>query len=312
MAKLLRRKDGEVYTRDTELVDNPQNLKGLLNPTAWKIVKLISEKPMYPAEIAKELDIHEQKVYYHVRKLKDSDVIKIFSTEGRGGSTVKYYTPSSSAFTVELPGEGTPADIDLGETNQNLEKFLNPLVANGKIDCKVVVGSPDPHGPHQVRGRDGHFAVDLAAALGKYGTADSEITELDVDIKNEEAYESNLILVGGYLTNTITSKFNPFIPVRFEQEQFPYRRLISEQTGEKYTDDSTGVVAKIRNPKSQDHFAIVLAGIRGTGTKAAVLSITKFHEKVFNNYESEENWARVVKGRDMDGDGKIDDIEVLE
>ncbi|MDY6789316.1 MAG: helix-turn-helix domain-containing protein [Candidatus Nanohaloarchaea archaeon] len=312
MPKLLRNTEEGLYTKQTDLVEEPERLKGLMNSTAWDIMRALAEKPRYPAEIAEELGIHEQKVYYHVRKLKENNLIKILSTEGRRGSTVKYYTPTSRAFALELPGEETPADINLGDRDENMERFLNPLVANGKIDCRVVVGSPDPHGPHQVRGRDGHFAVDLAAALGRYGRTDSEITSLDVDVKNENAYDSNLILVGGYLTNTITSEFNSYMPVRFEQEKFPYRRLISDQTGEVYSDDSMGVVTKIRNPKSQDHFAIVLAGVRSTGTKAAVLSLTRFHEKVFEDYESEENWARVVRGRDMDGDGKIDDIEVVE
>ncbi|MDP2974512.1 MAG: hypothetical protein Q8N60_05665, partial [Candidatus Diapherotrites archaeon] len=39
-----------------------QQLKPLLNATAWQILLLLSKKPMYPAEIAKALNVHEQKV----------------------------------------------------------------------------------------------------------------------------------------------------------------------------------------------------------------------------------------------------------
>ena len=82
------------------------------------------------------------------------------------------------------------------EEKSVLKDFLYPFVFAGKINCKIVVGSPDPHGPYQVRGRDGHYGIDLALFLGQYGSIpDKFSTKLDVDVKAEKADKDNLILI---------------------------------------------------------------------------------------------------------------------
>jgi Ca2+-binding EF-hand superfamily protein len=48
------------------------------------------------------------------------------------------------------------------------------------------------------------------------------------------------------------------------------------------------------------------------GTKACVLALTNFWEKTLKNYKGNEAFAKVVQGFDLDGDGKVDSIEVLE
>ncbi len=312
MDRLLKERDGGYYTKKTVTEQDPGKLKALSNTTRWKIVKSVAEKPKYPAQIADELGISEQNIYYHIKQLRDSSILKKISQEERGGSLAKYYALNAPAYTLDVPGtDETPADLPMQQTDSS-SRFLSPFIRNGKINCTVVVGSPDPHGPHQVRGRDGHYAVDLAAYLGRHGTADTNITALDVEVRNEEAYSDNLLLVGGPLTNTLTAEFNPYLPVRFEQENFPYRHLVSDQTGNEYKEENIGLIAKTRNPKDQNKFIIVIAGIRNQATRAAVMGLTQHPEKILGDYEGEETWARVVQGLDMDGDGKIDEIEIVE
>ncbi|MDY6770842.1 MAG: S-layer protein [Candidatus Nanohaloarchaea archaeon] len=312
MAQLIQETDGTRYVKETQVEEQPEALRGLLNDTRWKILQHIAEKPSYPAAIADELDINDQNVYYHIREMRDSGIIEVASREERGGSLAKYYQPTAQAYALDLPGEGKPADMPISGTSSPVRDFLHPFISNGTIDCRIIVGSPDPHGPHQVRGRDGHYAVDIGALLGRHGSIEREVAELDTEVKNEDAYDDNLVLVGGPLTNTITAEFNSYLPVRFDQENFPYRRLLSDQTGEEYSDDSIGLIAKARNPKNQDHFIIVIAGIRNTGTTAAVLGLTEHADDILDDYENEDTWARVVRGRDMDSDGKIDEVEVVE
>jgi hypothetical protein len=57
---------------------------------------------------------------------------------------------------------------------------------------------------------------------------------------------------------------------------------------------------------------IILAGNKGVGTKACVLALTNYWQKTLRDYEGVEPFARVVQGFDLDGDGKVDSIEVLE
>ena len=70
--------------------------------------------------------------------------------------------------------------------------------------------------------------------------------------------------------------------------------------------------AKIANPWDKTKRVIVLAGNKAVGTKACVLALTNFWEKTLKGYEGEEPFAKVIQGYDLDGDGKVDSIEVLE
>jgi len=42
------------------------------------------------------------------------------------------------------------------------------------------------------------------------------------------------------------------------------------------------------------------------------LLVTRFWEEALKNFVDEEKFATVIQGFDLDGDGKVDSIEVLE
>ncbi|MEM2083972.1 MAG: hypothetical protein QXV10_05610, partial [Nitrososphaerota archaeon] len=58
---LITKEKGKYLAKDILIIDDPIKLKALANPRSWKILKLLSEKPMYPNEIAKAMDIYPQK-----------------------------------------------------------------------------------------------------------------------------------------------------------------------------------------------------------------------------------------------------------
>ena len=43
-----------------------------------------------------------------------------------------------------------------------------------------------------------------------------------------------------------------------------------------------------------------------------VLALTNFWSRTLKNYKGNETFAKVIQGFDLDGDGKVDSIEVLE
>lgn len=313
MAWLVKERDAETYYKDVDIVDSPEGLEGLLNDIRWEILKRMAERPRYPAEIAEELGIHEQKVYYHVKQLEEAEMIEVVERREKGGAVAKYYTPTQSAYALELPfGEERLADFSLSEEPEELRRFLHPFVANGDIDADIVVGSPDPHGPHQVRARDAYLASDLSLFLGQYGSFQGMKTRQDVDVKNEGDFSGNMILLGGPLTNMVTAEFNSYLPVKFETENFPFREIVSASTGNTYDSDSHGFIAKTPNPENPGNHLLVVAGVRLKGTRAAVLALTENYQEVLAGYEGEDKWGTVVRGKDMDGDGRIDAVEVLE
>jgi predicted transcriptional regulator len=67
----------QYMVKDIAVFDNPERLKAVLNKLTWRILQLLSEKEMYPMEIARKLGVHEQNVYYHIRKLSRAGAVKI-------------------------------------------------------------------------------------------------------------------------------------------------------------------------------------------------------------------------------------------
>lgn len=314
MAQIIKEINGKFFSKDAILVDEPEKLKGLLNNVRWEILKLLAERPRYPADIAKHLNLHEQKVYYHIKQLEANGLIEVKNKKEHGGTLAKYYTVTDYAFALELPsGDMKLADFPMRNESEKLKSFLYPFINNGQLNANIVVGSPDPHGPHQVRARDGHYAIDVALFLGQIVTMPEKFTTaLDIDIKSKESIDTNLIIVGGPLTNLITGDINNYLPVKFKIDSFPFRGILSQKTGKTYDEDNIGIIAKIVNPQNTTKSILIFAGNRTNGTKGAVLALTRFTETILERYNGEDNWACVVEGLDIDGDGKVDSIKVLE
>jgi hypothetical protein len=88
--------------------------------------------------------------------------------------------------------------------------------------------------------------------------------------------------------------------------------MVSKKTSRVYTGDTAGLIAKIVNPWDETKRIIVVAGNKAVGTKACVLALTNFHGKTLQNYHDGEGFGAVIQGFDLDGDGKVDAIEVSE
>lgn len=318
--KLLIEEKGQTAqeVRQIAIFDNPEKLRNALNRLTWKILIMLSEKDMYPMEVAKKLGIHEQIVYYHIRKLVKTGAIKLVRKEDRKGAVAKYYRATFPAFGVELPFGYETATMQLPTVlDPILKRFLTPILAEGgTFDGKIVVGSPEPHGPFKTVARDGHYVGYLTFFLGGLMRFPDEfVIKLDVDVKAEKEEENNLILVGGPGTNLLTQEINDHLPIRFNmtpsKHGFLFGGLFSEKTKNVYTEDSVGLIAKIRNPWNDEKRVIVLAGNKAVGTKACVIGLSRFWKRALENYDGEP-FATVTKGFDLDGDGKIDSIEILE
>ncbi len=319
--KLLLQEEGnQQKVKEIAIMQNSQDLKMILGSLSWKILTLLNQKPMYPLEIARQLSMHEQKVYYHIRKLERSGAITVEREEKKKGPTAKYYRTISPAFGVEFPGGYKPMQRpSLLGANQKIhdffKEFMNP---DGAFEGKIVVGSPTPHGPFKTSARDGHYAAHLTFFLGQFAKMPADFAiKLDVDVKAEKEEKNNLILVGGPGTNLLTQELNDYLPSRFRMQSSPqgylFGGLVSQKTGVVYTADVAGLVAKIQNPWDKNKSVIVLAGNKEVGTKACVLALTNFWAKTLKSYHNGNgDFAAVIQGFDLDGDGKVDSIEVSE
>jgi DNA-binding transcriptional ArsR family regulator len=275
-------------------------LDALGDQTRREILKLLAERPRYPSSIAKELGADKQRVYYHIQSLEDAGLIQEDHTETVSGGTATYYRPSSKIFGIGL-GEELP---ETGE--RAVENLLHPLVQDGELAGRIVVGSPDKHGPDQVRARDGHLAGEIGLKIGPDTSLERKVFK-DTEIIRDNLFDSSMILIGGVLTNTVTKKLNPELPASFSGESFPYREITTPEAS--YSEEDIGMVAKTENPEG-DGCIVVVAGVRNEGTEAAVRAFKNLEDIIEDN-RPEEFYA-VVRGLDMDGDGEIDQYELVE
>ncbi|MCW4010170.1 MAG: helix-turn-helix domain-containing protein [Candidatus Bathyarchaeota archaeon] len=318
--KLLLQEEGnQQEVKEIAVVQNPQDLKMMLGSLSWRILSLLNQKAMYPLEIARHLDMHEQKVYYHIRKLEKSGAITVERVEKKKGATAKYYRTVSSAFCIEFPDGYKPMQRpSLVAANPTIQAFFKDFInKDGAFDGKIVVGSPTPHGPFKTSARDGHYAAQLTFFLGQFMKTPTDFAiKLDVDVKAEKEEKNNLILVGGPGTNLLTQELNEYLPIRFNMQSsaqgYLFGGLVSQKTGLVYTADVAGLVANIPNPWDSSKRVIVFAGNKAVGTKACVLAFTNFWQKTLRKYQNHGEFATVIQGYDLDGDGKVDSIEVPE
>jgi len=318
--KLLLDEEGKTQRiKEIAMIEDSQKLKMILDRLSWKILAMLSEKEMYPLELAKKLGIHEQKVYYHIRKLAKAGAITVVREEEKKGAIAKYYKTVSTAFGIELPqGYTAIQKLSLIGMNEKIQKFFKEFIGkDGAFEGKIVVGSPTPHGPFKTSARDGHYTSHLTFFLGQFANMPEEFAiKLDVDVKAEKEEKNNLILVGGPGTNLLTQELNDYLPIRFNmrpsEQGYLFGGLASRKTSNVYTADAVGLIAKIVNPWDKTKRIIVLAGNKAVGTKACVLALTNFWKKTLKDYDGDDTFARVIQGFDLDGDGKVDSIEVLE
>jgi DNA-binding transcriptional ArsR family regulator len=315
---LLQQEDKIQMIKEISIISDSQKLKTILGSLSWKILTLLSKKEMYPLEIARQLNMHEQKIYYHIRKLAKAGAIIVVREEKKKGATAKYYKTVSPAFGIEFPqGYKSIQSICSLSLDEPLQKFFREFINKGTFDGKIVVGSPTPHGPFKTSARDGHYAAHLALFLGQFTKMPTEFAvKLDVEVKLEKEEKNNLILVGGPGTNLLTQEVNDYLPVKFimqsSEHGFLLGGLSSKKTTQVYTSDVSGIVAKIVNPWDSSKCIVVLAGNKAVGTKACVLALTNFWKKTLEKYNGEDTFAVAIQGFDLDGDGKVDSVEVNE
>ena len=283
---LLSKKTGAMPAR----LVSQRELRLLLEPTRWEILGVLAKAPNYASAVARELGLNEQLVHYHFNQLKKSGVISVVRTEERRGALTRFFGVRDDAFAVLLREQWRETPVP---------KIVSGFYKGGVFDAKIIVGSPDPHGPFQARARDGFYSADLALYLGSLSSTAKPCVRLDTEVREEEL-RGNVVLVGGPIVNLVTARINDSLPIRIVSGE--RHSVYSEKTGKHYYENA-GMVLRTENPWGKGEL-LVVAGKSIAGTKAAILSIVQSAELLTG--------SNVVKGVDLDGDGVVDSAEILE
>ncbi|MEM5829682.1 MAG: S-layer protein [Candidatus Aenigmatarchaeota archaeon] len=287
------------------LVIEPRNLKVLSSELSLRILEELSKQPSCAMDIARKLKQHEQKIYYHLRRLEEAGIIRLEKKVERVGAVAKIYSVSSPYIAVKL-FDAKPLEI---KARIKESEFLGSFIQKGKLNAIIVVGSPDPHGRYGAQASDGSAAIDLALFLGTFLESSNLNYKLDTQIR-EEDLQKNLILIGGPKANILIDKINDRLPIYFDtKHDF---NIVSSLSKTVYVEDEIGIVVKTSNPFARGKEILVLSGKRFKGTRAAIVALVKYPKKVAEGNKFNGGFARVVKGIDRDADGIIDDVEFLE
>jgi len=291
---------------------DPRSISAVVERTRWKILLELSHSSLCARDIAKRFNISEQVVCYHMKRLERARLIQLDRTEKRRGAVARYYTSNIKAMSLVLDTAKGAKKIDVESVSlERYSTILDPFASGGGANLTIVVGSPTEHGEHRARARDGHYAANLALFLGSLlPITRQSVVRLDTEM-NEHRAEGNLIVVGGPRVNTIASRFNNNLPIRFSLSGTS--SMISTISGKTYGGDEEGLIVLVNSPLNLKSKILVLAGNTHLGTAASVTGFVKYTERVAEgNSSSREKIAKVVKGLDLDSDGLIDDVEFLE
>ncbi|MCK4883293.1 MAG: helix-turn-helix transcriptional regulator [Candidatus Diapherotrites archaeon] len=306
---IIENRKNETFSLPAKELD-PQNARKALSPVAWQIVSTIAKKPMYPAEIAKHMKIHEQKVYYHIHNLEKSGIIKVIKHENMNGVIAKFYGLEAPAFILTLKEMEKTHTIPT-TTND----FFYPFIQNGKLESTIVIGSPESHGPEKTRARDAPSAINFGLLLGCFLNYTPPLSvKFDTDLK-ENDLKQNLIIIGGPGVNKTFEKINGSLPIRFvkKNESNFYTKIHSVLSGKEYLSEDIGIFIKTTNPFDETKSILVIAGMRNRGTASVIFALmNNFEDMCKGNKFDSKVFAKVIEGIDADSDNKIDSIEIKE
>lgn len=233
-----------------------KGLKALVDEQRRQILNLISETDMTISDIVEEMGMGRQTVYYNIEKLQEGGLM---TSEG---SRPKYFSSDRTAYYFR-PENVEPEENPL--TLESVPEILKGFVQKEKINSRIVVGAPYPHGEYDRRHKTAYKAGEISAILGNYGRRREQIiytdTELDQDLRKRP-----LISVAGPLVNTLSDELNSKLPAKFTES---HDTIITEKNT--YSSDETGFIARIEVDGKK---RLVVAGLFGLGTSAAIEALS--------------------------------------
>ncbi len=278
--------------------------KGLkvFSPDRLRILEALAEKPKYPAQVAKELKMHLQTAYYHFGLLEKAGIISRGATEEKRGALAKKFVFDADALAIVVRERWKP----FSGKRKKPPNYFEPFVKDGFLDAKIIVGSPDPHGPHRARGSE-LCSMELSALLGQYASFEYPMYYLDTEVR-ESVLNQNLFLLGGPKVNTILEKANKHMPIRFD----PEFGIVSKISGRSYP-ENVGVIESFESPFAENKKVFAIAGSDHNATRVGVLALLKKKKELEKGNDFDASvFAKIAQGFDEDGDGIVDEVELLE
>ena len=150
-------------------VINQSFVKALAHELRVEILGILTERVASPNELAKELDEGLSQVSYHVKVLKDYELLTLIKTEPRRGAVEHYYRATASTL---LPAQewrgidgGLRTAIGAGLASELFDGLADAVEANKLTDADTHIGRTllvlDAEGWENVRGSAERFTKEV-------------------------------------------------------------------------------------------------------------------------------------------------------
>jgi DNA-binding transcriptional ArsR family regulator len=262
-----------------------KGLEALNSEVRRSIIEEVSSGGVRVSDLVEAMDMDRQTAYYHLEKLQSAGLL-----DSRG-SRPKTFEVERSAYYFRpafVKPEENPVMLD------DVPDILQGFVQNRKINARVVVGAPYPHGEHDRRHKSAYKAGEISAVLGNYGTRRQQLIHVDTGL-DDSLRDMPLISVAGPLVNTLSDELNGKMPARFTGS---HDRIITEKNT--YSGDETGFVAR---REINGELRMVVAGLFGLGTSAAIEALSSRASELGEK-------GAVVKGYGTKH--SVEEVEILE
>lgn len=275
---------------------SPKKAQILAHDIRWQIMQLLSsDETLYAKSIAKILNLSEQKVHYHLTQLRDAGLLVPTGVKPIKRGRAKLFKPIANQFILSL------AKHDRNNRETAFNKIISrAFCENGRFIGKIVVGSAEPHGRYDAISRDGFLTGELCWYLGNHIAKQRCFvphyvsTDLIYD-KVKGSRKTNLILIGGHITNTLTAHYNTVLKSKFNI-YFSENRIRSNNR--EFSHPAHGLITLFQNSEAPNFWILILAGVRSLGTQAAIFAIVS---DCCDMLGEGREFATILRGESQDG-----------
>ena len=109
---------------------NQALVKSLAHELRAEILAILNERMASPNELAKELNEGLSQVSYHVKVLKDYEVIRLVKTEPRRGAVEHYYRATSRAYLTDRDWHELPKSAREAMSADLFQMILDDVVSS--------------------------------------------------------------------------------------------------------------------------------------------------------------------------------------
>jgi DNA-binding transcriptional ArsR family regulator len=116
---------------DEIIIEDLETLKVLSDPLRMQIIELMGDQPRTVKQVAKQLDMTPNKLYYHIKLLNDHGLIRVVETRLVSGIVEKHYQTTAKEISV---AEGLLSVSKVGEGD--ISALISSILDGTKADFK--------------------------------------------------------------------------------------------------------------------------------------------------------------------------------